>query len=221
MADVLPGYTWDRRVARYRDTARGQFVGRTRIVNLLERQVSRAEDRLGRIVEGVISKEIAPGYAQVLMRDEMRRTTLQNIALAKGGFDRLSLSDYGKAGRQLRDTYQRITNLVRDAHAERVTLAQAMNRVRGYAGEARILYFETEKEVRRQAATQRAVVLLMIRDLGAAEHCEDCVGYYRQGYQLDLPPPGVGSVCRGRCRCGLRYREVEAGKAAELIGRRS
>lgn len=206
MPTILPGFVFDHSAARYRDTATGRFIARRHVMYLMEQQVNRAEDRLGQIIQGLYAKEIAPGYAQTLMRDELRRLTLQNIALGKGGFDRLDFRDYGRAGRQLRDTYDRISNLARDMEAGRVTLPQALNRVRGYVGEARKQFFASERDAMR--ATGRAFEER--RRLNPAEHCRDCVRYASMSWRPmgELPAPGEGSVCGPRCRCTMERREV-------------
>lgn len=220
MPDLLPGYTWDRRVARFRSTTRGHFVSRNRIIELLEQQVSGTERRLGDIVTAMHEGNLSPSFGQSLMRDELRRAHLQQAALGAGGFDRLSFREFGRVGRSLRDDYERLTNLANDIQEGRVTLPQALNRVRGYAGDARLQFFEAERDARRQAASSGGVALLVIRDLGAAEHCPSCVDYYQMGWQPDLPPPGTQSECGSHCRCGMRYREVPITEAGEFIGTR-
>lgn len=207
MPDILRGYQYSRILARYRDTSTGKFVSRSRILSLLENNVDRAESRLANLVQSLYAKELAPGYVQTLMRDELRRLTLQNIALGKGGFDRLNFSDFGRAGRQLRDTYTRMTNLVRDIETGRATLPQAMNRVQGYVLEARQQFFKAEREALRETGRQ----YLERRVLAASEHCRGCVDYARMGWQPfgTLPLPGDGSTeCGPRCRCTIERREV-------------
>lgn len=206
MPDVLPGYTFDRTAARYRSTARGQFVSRARITNLLESQVASAEQRLANLVQGLYSKELAPGFAQTLMRDELRRLNLQNNALGKGGFDRLTFRDYGRAGNQLRDTYARLTNLVQGIDNGTVTLPQAMSRIQGYVTEARQQFFKAERDALRETGRR----FEERRVLSASEHCPDCVSYARQGWQPlgVLPLPGELSQCGRRCKCSIERREV-------------
>lgn len=206
MPDVLPGYQWDRSVARYRSTTRGQFVSRERILGLLDTQIHTAETRLGDIVTAISEGALSPGYGQIVMRDELRRLHLQNAALGAGGFDRLSFREYGRAGRLLRDDYQRLTRLLGDMQAGKVSLPQALQRVHGYVGSARVNFLEAERDAAR--ATGRTFEER--RRLGAAEHCEDCVGYARQGWQPlgVLPVPGERSRCNRRCRCTLERREV-------------
>ena len=206
MADILRGYTYSRSAARYRDTATGKFVARSRITQLLEANVNAAEDRMSRIIQGLYAKEIAPGMVQTMMRDELRRLSLQNAALGKGGFDRLTLSDYGRVGRQLRDSYQRASNLVNGVASGKVTVAQALNRIEGYTLEARRQFFAAERAVvheSRQQFEERRI-------LHARESCVDCVRYASMGWQPagTLPLPGEQSRCNAYCRCSIERREV-------------
>lgn len=206
MPSILPGFTYSRSLARFRNTATGRFVSRDRIIDLLDAQVRHAENRLGAIVTAMHEKTLSPGMGQTLMRDELRRLSLTNAALGKGGFDRLDFRDYGRAGRQLRDTYQRMTNLARDIETGRVSLPQALNRVAGYVGEARRNFFETEREALR--ATGRAFEER--RRLNPAEHCRSCVRWASMSWRPmgQLPPPGSESECGPRCKCSMEVREV-------------
>lgn len=205
-ADILRGYTYSRTAARYRDTSTGRFVSQARVTNLLEQQVNHAETRLGNIVQGVFTREIAPGYAQTLMRDELRRLNLQERALGKGGFDRLTFRDYGAVGNQLRDSYARMTDLLNGIQRGTVTLPQALNRIQGYVLEARHQFFKAERDALRESGRQfeeRNV-------LAAAEHCEDCISFTNMGWQPlgVIPLPGEKRRCGARCKCTLARREV-------------
>lgn len=206
MPDILRGYTFSRSASRYRDTQTGRFVARSRIVDLLEQQVNRAEERLSNIVQGLANGELAPGYAQTLMRDEVRRLALQNAALGAGGWDYLDFQDYGRLGRQLRDTYQRVTRLMEDVQDERATLPQALNRVAGHVLSARFLFFATEREALRRSDRR----FEERRVLHARESCGDCINYARMGWQPagTLPLPGEGAKCGAYCRCSIERREV-------------
>lgn len=212
MADVLPGFTWDRSVARYRDTTRGQFVSRQRITGLLDIQINTAEQRLGNLVTALHEQRISPGVFQEQMRTELRRLHLQNAALGSGGFERLTSREYGRAGQMLREDYGRLTNLANDIVNGRATLPQALNRVHGYVGTARNNFLHAERDANQQAAAERGVRMEERRRLGASEHCVDCVRYAALGWQPigTLPVPGEGSVCSRNCRCSLERREVEA-----------
>lgn len=208
MADILPGFLWERNTARYRDTSNGRFVARTRINSLMEQQVATSEQRMAQIVQGVADKSIAPSIAQEAMRDEMRRLVLANNALGKGGLEQLTFRDYGRAGQQLRDTYARITNLVDGVERGEVTIPQAMNRIQGYVSEARQQYFAAQRDA--TLATGRQIEERRV--LNAKESCNGCITYAAMGWQPagTLPLPGEGDTqCGVHCLCSLEQREVQ------------
>jgi len=212
VADVLRGYTFSRSTARYHDTTTGRFVARSRITDLLEQNVAGAEDRMAQIVQGVFAKEIEAGYAQTLMRDELRRLTLQNAALGKGGLDQLTFRDYGRAGIQLRDSYARMTNMLQGIERGEVTLPQALRRIEGYTLEARNQFFAAQRD----AAMQTGRMMEHRRVLHAKESCVSCVDYAAQGWVPlgTLPLPGQLSECGKYCACTEEVREVQQAIAA-------
>ena len=210
-ANILPGYTFDTRVARYRDTSRGQFVSRGRILDLLDGQINSAERRMGELTTALYEKRLSPVAYQSIMRDEMRRLHLQNSALGVGGWDKTTAREFGRSGALLRDDYKRMANLANGVANGEVSLAQALNRIQGYAGSARINFLASEREANRQAAQVRGVQLEERRRLGTAEHnCRDCVSYAAMGWVPlgELPLPGTASICGTHCRCSLERREV-------------
>lgn len=213
---ILPGFTYSRTVARYRDTSTGRFVAKARITDLLESNVAGSEQRLGDIVQGVFAKEISAGAAQELMRDEVRRLSLQNAALGKGGIEQLDFRDYGRAGRQLRDTYQRMTSLVNGIERGEVSMAQALNRIHGYTSEARAQFFAAQRDAQR--ATGR--IFEERRTLHASESCGDCIALAAMSWQPQgvLPLPCDGSTeCKFYCRCTMESREVTVEQARERM----
>lgn len=219
MADVLPGYTFAN--GRYRNQDTGKFVSRANINGLLESQIQSAESRLQDLATAFYEGKIAPAVFVEQVCSEERRLALQNSALAKGGFDRLSFSDYGRAGQMLRGEYQRIIGTARDVQAGTVTLPQLLNRMTGYAGDARRLYYQTQRTLQRPAA--EGMTRIERRTLSAdAQHCKDCPGYYEQGWQMMgvLPSPGEQCQCAGHCRCSLIEREVPTVDLAEWLGTR-
>lgn len=218
--NVLPGFSWSKSAQRYRSDASGKFTSRQDIISLMESQVNGLESRLGALAQAVADGNLAPAYFAEQARTELRRAHLQQISLAVGGWERISSQQYGKAGQALRQDYARVIELARGLQDGAVTLPQAMNRVQGWAGNARLQFFAADKDVRNQAARDNGMALLMIRDLGTAEHCLSCVDYYQRGYQPDLPAPGTQSECGTHCRCGLRYREVPAEAIGDWIGTR-
>lgn len=221
MADVLPGYTYEPDTARYRNAQTGRFVSRSDINGLLRTTVQEAEDRLGNIATAFHEGRIAPASFAEQMRTELRRLELQNVALGKGGFDQLNFSDYGKVGNSLRQQYQAIAGTVQDVVDGKVSLPQLLNRIDGHVGEARRLYYETERNNRPPAPEGMTTVERRLLD-SQANHCADCPGYYDQGWQPAgvLPSPGEACACRGHCRCSMEQRDVPTAELDQWIGTR-
>lgn len=219
MADVLPGYRWNERAGRYISQATGRFVGRQAIVSLLDAHVNSADERLAQLVTAYSEQRISSSVFVEQMRSELKRIHLQARALGAGGWDRLTQAEYGSIGGKLRTDYQRIERLTQDIANGDASLAQALNRVNGYVGNARTGFWDAQRE-RNQA--REGNVMLERRVLGVAEHCNDCVEYYGRGWQLPgaLPSPGTQSECGTHCRCRMEYREVNRLIVGEYIGSR-
>ena len=218
-ADVLPGYSWNPASQRYRSSATGRFVARRDILGLLDGQVNSANARLGDLTTALHEGRIAPGPWTDQMQSELRRLHSQNRALAAGGWDRMTPRDWGAVGGRLRDDYARVQRLATEIQNGTVTLPQAMNRVNGYVGNARVQFWNAERERRHPEPGQ---VFISKRNLGAAEHCGDCVDYYDRGWCVEgqLPSPGVDSECMSHCRCTLEYRQVPAVEMGDWLGTR-
>jgi hypothetical protein len=216
-SSLLPGYTWEPATGRYRGVD-GRFVARTRITDLLGDAINQNERQMLRNVTAYSEGGIDPRTWAITQSAMLKREYLQNAALGAGGWDRLTPRDYGRIGGKLRGEYGRIANLAEQIAAGEVTLPQALNRVHMEQGGARSTYYTTERE--HKPGPEEGMVRIQRRVLGEAEHCDDCVGYYEQGWQYegDLPVPGEGSVCDGSCRCDLMEREVTPRAADVLIG---
>lgn len=221
MADILPGYLYEPATSRYRSAQSGKFVSRADITDLLREQVQSAEARLHDIATAYHEGKISSTSFVDLLRTEQRRLTLQNIALAKGGFDRLDQRSYGKAGASLRQQYAKIIGTAQDVVDGKVSLPQLLNRIDGYVGEGRRLYFETERENKPEAPEDMTTIER--RQLGNADHCDDCISYYEQGWQVAgvLPSPGNACKCQSHCRCGLISRNVPTLELGDWIGSKS
>lgn len=210
-ADILPGYTWDTRVGRFRNNDTGRYVGRQAILDLLEEQVNGGEGRMAALTEAYFDGDLSAAVYVEQMKTEARRLVLQSEALGAGGWDRLTAREYGRAGRELRDLYGRIDSTAADIALGALTLAQVLVRVAAYAGDARSHYWVAMRESRRRSSASVVIIERNVLSAGA-QHCSDCIALADRGWQLDgvLPAPGQDRQCRGNCRCSLAWREVPA-----------
>lgn len=224
MTDALVSYTWatfaDANKTRYRSNATGQFVSRATVQSFIESRVNSAEDRLGNLTRAYFDGRVSASSFQVTLRDELRRLGLQNASLGIGGWDRMTPVEFGRVGGLLRGDLARISDLALGVQHGTVTLPQALERVRGYIGNARINYYEAEKTAIHNRQMPYGMVAIAIRDLGAAQHCGDCLDYHANGWQYDHPSPGTMCECSQHCRCGMRWRDVAYEDVGSWLGTR-
>lgn len=220
MADVLPGYTFNPSTNQYRSHSTGQFVSRRNIVALLDANVTAGENRLAALTIAAHDGRLSPAAFAEQFSAEIRRLHLQNRALGAGGWANMTQADYGAVGGKLAADYRRIQGYA-DAMANgEITLAQALNRTRLYAGNARTQYWESWRS-RQQPRIGR--VIIDKRNLGAAEHCGGCLDLHARGWQMQgvLPSPGDGfTECLSGCMCTIESREVDILIVGEWLGTR-
>jgi hypothetical protein len=207
MPDILPGFEYSVSARRYRDLASGRFVARVDVMRQMETLTSNLESRLGALAQALADGQLSPAYFTEQARTELRRAHLQQTALAVGGWDRIDSRQYGRAGQALRQDYARLVELARGVQDGSVTLPQALNRIQGYAGNARRGFMEAERDMLRASGHEYEER----RRLGVAEHCEKCVELAAMSWQPlgVLPIPGDGSTpCGTHCRCTIERREV-------------
>jgi hypothetical protein len=215
-ADILPGYRFDS--GRYRNLSTGRFVARTDITGLLEKSTAQIERDLGRLTTATMEGRVSSAAWAEQTRSEMRRLVLQQEALGAGGWDKLGPKQFGRAGRDLRDLYGRISATAIDMQEGKISVAQALARAREYAGHARSHFFTSERETVQASSTGVIVIERRVIQM-TGPTCADCINFWEQGWQLFgvLPPPGTDSVCRGNCRCSLLRREVPAGEVNDWL----
>jgi hypothetical protein len=212
---MLRGYTWDAALGRYRDAA-GRFVARTRVLALLERSVNGRTARMIAGVQAVADGRISARVGAMRTALLLKRQYLQSAALGAGGWDRLTAADYGRVGGLLRAEYRRMAAMLQQLAKGEISVAQALNRLNMYQGNARREFFHQER--RTLPPPPPGKTRLERRYLGNADHCDDCVRYADMGWQMEgiLPLPSEGSDCDGNCRCTLARKLVDV-EAARLI----
>jgi hypothetical protein len=219
MSNILPGYTYDSRSARYRSTDTGRFVSRSDILGLLESTTAASEKQISALTTAVMEGQIAPSVWQEQMRTEVKNQVLAQTALGSGGFDRISQQSYGRAGADLRQLYAKISGTAQDIVDGKISAAQAQARANEYAGHARSHFYAADREKVKPSAPGRVFIERRLLG-GGGKTCADCVSFYDAGWQPFnvLPPPGTDSICRGNCRCSLVRKEVEASEVGEWLG---
>ena len=217
---LLQGYYWDNRSRNYIRAATGRFVARNHVVELLEKSVAARERRLfegvRRLADGTRSPQVFLSHAKVMLK----RQYLQEAALAAGGWDRLTPTDFGRVGGKLQAQYRRMTEMTAGIRDGEVSEAQALSRMQMYMGNARAEYFEVERDLLPPVPMGQTRIERRTLSPSRSGPCEDCVRYNDMGWQAEgiLPVPTQASRCNGHCRCTLHRVVVDAERATIAMG---
>lgn len=199
--EALRGYTFDTKTHTYIDNKTGKPIKAALLALLLRQLVQEAEARQSELATAFYEGNIAPASFVEQTRTEQQRNVLISMALAAGGFAMLDSAMLSKANLSLQDTYSKVIGTTRDTLDGNVSLPQLLNRIGGYVGAARSLYYETARD--NAPLPPDDMVAIERRVLGDADHCEQCPQYADWGWQLagEIPLPSEQCDCEDHCRC--------------------
>lgn len=147
------------------------------------------------------------------MRRQIRDAHATAHAMARGGWKRMTPSDWGRVGAAVREQYKYLSAFAAGIETGAVPRTKALAaRARLYAEAARRSHFETERWLmaNRGYVEERSV-------LGIADHCDGCLAEAGKGWRpIGTLLPIGGRDCKARCRCWFEYRspaEIAAGPA--------
>lgn len=197
---VTIDYSFDPRADRYRDNSNGRFVKWTQVRAQVDRVLEDGSNRLAamsqRLVEGKTS--VADWMREV--GTEIKQQYILSAVAARGGWQQMTPSDWGRVGAQLRTQYQYLRQFAEQiATGEQNLDGRLIVRSKLYAQSARGFY----EDLRRAQAPGG----LERRVRHASESCEDCIEYEARGWQPRGSLPRIGeSRCRQNCRCTFEFR---------------
>lgn len=195
-------FYWDEAAATYRGPD-GRFASQLDLEDALEDLITDSSFAMSGFVEDLASGAITLDEWQVAMAEELRTINTISLSLGRGGWGRVTQSDWGRLGANMREQYRFLNDFAFQLGSGEISLAQAQHRATMYANQGWQHYWNGSTSAKKAAGfTQER------RVLGSAEHCDDCIGYAAQGWvPIDtLPPPGKDSQCRANCRCSKQYR---------------
>lgn len=138
---------------------------------------------------------------QIKMAATIKKINLGSVAIARGGFDKLTVKDLGRAGNAVKAQYQYLNRFAFDIE-QGLSQAKIEARAAMYAEAARGTYTESDRAVNKEAGYTEER-----RVLNAAEHCSQCKELAAKSWQPIGTLPKLGStICRVNCRCSWEYR---------------
>ena len=209
---------FDDKTFRYRDTETGKFVPHTQVKSQSEEIATRLQNRLlkrtKQLENGVISLEDWKDF----MKNAMKEAHIVSGTLGAGGKNYLNKNPeyksrtFGVIGNELKNQYKALDKFAEQIKNGTQTPAQIEARVKHYGLGANQSFSKTHQAIRISRAEKRGKRLLARRWVNSGNPCADCVGHSTNGAWLNasvVVPPGNACVCRGRCQCGIAYREVK------------
>lgn len=198
----IPDYTWDSRLrggsGGYRSEATGRIVARAEVTAQLERVMTASRDNMRAVTQRYLDGELTLPAFQTQMAQEIKTAHVVAAAAAKGGWDRMTPSDWGLVGQRVRSEYGYLRNYAREIASGQQPLNGSMLVRSGmYADAAHTTYAQIRA---RQAAD--AGLREQRRILHARESCNGCIGVAALGWQPLGSLPQIGSQeCRSHCKC--------------------
>lgn len=189
-------FEYDPKARRYRNTDSGQFVSMNTIRRMRDGIAATQANTLATIAQRAVVGELTgPAFVQA-MRAEVKRTTLTQYMLGRGGRHAMTPADRGRVGALCKAQYAYLNGFAQDLMDGTLTEAQATARARLYAGASTGAFErghaaafsvtlprypgETSCMARcrcKWTITEYADRVEAIWRLDpASEHCDDCVG---------------------------------------------
>lgn len=198
------GYGWNPGAARYIDLTTGRFVSETFIEQTIEGRIDEGFERLQNMLAAVLDGGVPVETWQEAFAVELRRGHTQMMALGKGGWSRVTPSDWGKVGAKLKKEYGYLRDFAQAVADGRVSIGQIMDRMNQYASGVWSSYWKGDTAAKQDAGFDEEMRVLN----SAAKHCSGCPELAGHWEPIGtLPAPGEGAPCRHKCRCGKRYRK--------------
>lgn len=195
-------YGWNAAAARYYDRLTGRYVSRDTMRSALDDVLAQAEAATRAEAEAFRAGKIALSEWQADLRATIKETMLQAQALASGGWEQLTQSDYGRVGAAVREQYAYLDRFTTEIRNGLPLDGRFLARAAMYAKAARPYFHDQQGELLADTGyTEERNVL------HAAEHCEECLQQSAAGWvPIGTLIPIGARTCLGNDRCTMRYR---------------
>lgn len=150
-------WNWDPNTRRYRVTTEGaaalgqspgSFVGQKKMLEFREIIITASKERINGLSSQVAKGDINLNQWVLSMREEIKNNFINQYALAHGGRNSMTQSDWGRIGQMVRTQYQYLDRFAGDVATGRYTEVALAARARMYA-ESSSQAFERAKVAQR------------------------------------------------------------------------
>ena len=214
-------FSWDPRIARYRDGDTGRLVARSAVLGIVESSITASAIAPPVTIDGIVTAGsnflaqmvgnglLDPGDWNNLMRGEIKREYIRQYLLGIGGMEQMTPARWGSIGGMLGEQYRYLDNFTAEIAAGNLSEKQIRARAEMYINSAR----ESYERANRQAQVAAGMTEMFWALNPAAEHCVDCEDFAAIGWvpieseAFDgcLPCSGC-TKCLMSCQCNIEYR---------------
>lgn len=192
-----PGWIWDAASRRYRSTQTGRFIGQKVLDELRDAYIDKQKERIAGITDRLVDGDTNVQQWVLEMRKEIKTTYITEYSASRGGVKNVTQAEWGRAGQLLRKQYEYLDKFAQDIATGKLSPGQIDARAKLYIESASQIYERGKVENTgiptlpaypgdgqticrancrcHWRITQTEGEWLATWELGAAEHCPDCV----------------------------------------------
>lgn len=155
------------------------------------------------LAERLIAGQISVAEWQAAMREFIRTIHRQAAIVAMGGAENVTFSVWGYVGHLVKNQYRYLDGFAQDIinNPDAWLNGRLLVRMRLYE---RAEWGAFEELIRRHRIEQGFTEEM--RELGVADHCDDCLQWAGKWAPIGTLPRIGESVCRNNCHCVFKYR---------------
>lgn len=127
-------FAWDKDIRRYRDADSGRFVAERTVRGIRQGLIDRATAEVDALTSQLADGTITTAEWTVQMRDAVKRLTIDQYLLGRGGRNSMTQADWGRIGYRLREQYAYLQRFAEQVDQGMLTDAQIAARARMYVG---------------------------------------------------------------------------------------
>jgi hypothetical protein len=199
-------FGWNETAGRYTNLSTGKFVKFSDVRDALESVMTASGDRMHNLTQQLVDSQLSLAEWQSGMMEQIKLAHTAAAAASRGGWAQMSQSDWGAAGRMVRNQYDYLRGFAEQiASGKQLLNGTALARTNLYGEAARGTFEEMRRRYERLMNGQEEEA----RILGEADHCEGCLDQAAMGWQPIGTLDPIGSEeCLTHCHCSFAYRKL-------------
>jgi hypothetical protein len=199
----LSQYQYDPRSRRYRNRVTGQYLPAKTVRSAIDQIIDAETVKMRSLAQQLVDGEIALSDWQMQSAALLKSLHVAMGLAATGGLEQTSASDLGYIASQIKKQYSYLNKFAQEIKSgDQVLDGTLVARAGLYTQAGRELYENVVGRAARNAGCTQEK-----SNLGAADHCSDCVSMAAKGWQPIGTLIPIGSrQCKGNCRCFMQHK---------------